>query len=194
MNENYLWDRSESDAEIEKLEAALRVYRGEQTAAPKLPAKVLPFKPKTAGRRIFPAMLKIAACLAVGAFALAAWMQIYKMNLNVEQAVSETSRPKNETAAPGNFHSNESAAPPENLTANADQKNIHPERRVYKIRHKTVSANLRRPESKKIKQVVSKPPVRLTKEEKHAYDQLMLALAITSSNLKAVKDKAEGLE
>ncbi len=39
-----------------------------------------------------------------------------------------------------------------------------------------------------------KPKVKLTKEEKYAYDQLMLALSITSSKLKLVTDKIENVE
>jgi hypothetical protein len=35
--------------------------------------------------------------------------------------------------------------------------------------------------------------IQLTKEEKEAYDQLMLALAITGSKLREVKDKVNGL-
>ena len=41
---------------------------------------------------------------------------------------------------------------------------------------------------------VKKPTVILTKEEKFAYDQLMLALSVTSSTFKKVKDKVEGVE
>ena len=39
-----------------------------------------------------------------------------------------------------------------------------------------------------------KPTVKLTKEEKYAYDQLMLALSVTSSKLKLVTDKIDGIE
>lgn len=34
----------------------------------------------------------------------------------------------------------------------------------------------------------------LTKEERYAYDQLMLALSITSSRLKMVQDKVNGFD
>jgi hypothetical protein len=39
-----------------------------------------------------------------------------------------------------------------------------------------------------------KPAVKLTEEEKYAYNQLMLALSITSSKLKLVEDKIYGAE
>jgi hypothetical protein len=42
--------------------------------------------------------------------------------------------------------------------------------------------------------IETKKPEALTKEEKYAYDQLMLALSITSSKLKMVKDKVAGVE
>lgn len=192
MNENYLWDKTESDPDIERLENALRVFRYEEKLAPKLPMKVLPFKQKSSPRRIFPAALKIAACFAIGAVALATWMQIFKMNLNVERASSELN---NQKIPPENLHSKQASALHDVPAANEQMANSIPERKIYRVRHKTVSANFRRTEQKRAKAVVAaEPAVRLTKEEKHAYDQLMLALSITSSNLKAVKNQAEGLE
>ena len=43
MNEDYLWDKTGEDPEIEKLENALQVFRYKETAPPALPAKALPF-------------------------------------------------------------------------------------------------------------------------------------------------------
>ncbi len=45
MNEDYLWDKIGSDAEVEKLEDALQSLRYRETAAPALPAKILIIKP-----------------------------------------------------------------------------------------------------------------------------------------------------
>ena len=41
MNEQYLWDKTGSDAEIEGLENALRVFRYRPFKPPELPAKVM---------------------------------------------------------------------------------------------------------------------------------------------------------
>ena len=39
MKEDYLWDKTGSDPEIEKLENALKAFRYQETAPPELPAK-----------------------------------------------------------------------------------------------------------------------------------------------------------
>jgi len=41
---------------------------------------------------------------------------------------------------------------------------------------------------------IKEPAETLTAEEKYAYDQLMLALSITGSTLRIVKDKIDGIE
>jgi hypothetical protein len=63
------------------------------------------------------------------------------------------------------------------------------------VRKNKINPAVVRPTEKKDKNIVAKKSdVQLTKEEQYAYDQLMLALSITSSKLKLVKDKVEGFE
>ena len=64
---------------------------------------------------------------------------------------------------------------------------------VVKIR-RTIPVNLRQNKKPARKLETKSNEIALTKEEKYAYDQLMLALSITSSKLKIVKDKANGIE
>ena len=46
MNEEYLWDKTGEDAEIQQLENALAAFRYQETAPPALPSKILTFQPK----------------------------------------------------------------------------------------------------------------------------------------------------
>ncbi len=47
MKEDYLWNKTGNDPEIEKLENALKAFRYQETAPPALPAKIIPFETKT---------------------------------------------------------------------------------------------------------------------------------------------------
>jgi len=66
-------------------------------------------------------------------------------------------------------------------------------RNIVKIR-KVVPTRIRQNNLIARNVVTKKPAVKLTKEEKYAYDQLMLALSITSSKLRLVSDKVSGGE
>ena len=74
MKEDYLWDKTGENAEIEMLENALQAFRYQETAPPALPAKVLPFK-KEHSRKFFHFAMVAAACLGFGLFALGVWVQ-----------------------------------------------------------------------------------------------------------------------
>ena len=62
-------------------------------------------------------------------------------------------------------------------------------------RRDVLTANYKQPKRMKLTKVVHKEkPIIVTPEEAAAYDKLMLALAITSSNLRIVQDTVAGID
>ena len=197
MKEDYLWDKTGSDAEIEKLENALQVFRYEESAPPIIPAKVLPFK-KEAPRRIFPLFRAIAACLALASISLGVWTLISNTKNEIVGDVSQESVVKTEYAHPAApVSENAPPAKPEVDDNPAFTKTVYiePKSKIKSLQvNKTGSNNAKRNRTTARKEKNSEKPVRLTEEEKYAYDQLMLALSITSSKLSLVKQTVEGAE
>lgn len=200
MKEDYLWDKTGADAEIEKLETALRVFRYEETAAPAIPAKVLPFVKKEVPRRDLAFLRAIAACLAFALISSGMWLLIPNSADEIIQIESQNADTKKENIIPvdSTFEPKDKI---EKDSKSFDEPKIKQTKfpewklkpKALKIRNSASSISeqtvIEARRNKNIKQ-----PVRLTKEEKYAYDQLMLALSITSSKLKLVKEKIDGAE
>lgn len=197
MNENYLWDKTGNDSEIEKLENVLKTFRFTETAAPALPAKTFHFEPSRS-RRFLRFSFAFAACLAFVVISLSVWFGVSKNNLTAEIKPSNISIPQPPAQV---------VNPPENSKSDIDvpAKINYPTAR--KSKKYDYLAERKSAQARNIISVKDSPSqmiarraepkdkeVKLTKEEKYAYDQLMLALSITSSKLKFVKDKADGLE
>lgn len=194
MNEDYLWDKSGADAEIEKLENALRQFRYQETAPPVVSTNVLPFK-KPAPRQWFQlsSVTAIAACLLFALLAGAAWMKILRSNIE-RDTVAETRPLQNSTAQPVDEIIN-SESRIELPVVKSGVVNSPVRVKSFKVRAVLPVQATRQKQLKiKIDKTVPAPAVKLTDEEKYAYDQLMLALSITSSKLKIVKDKVEGTD
>lgn len=192
MKEDYLWDKTGEDPDIERLENALQVFRYKETAPPELPAKVLPFRkeePAAAPRKIFSFALAAAACLVFGIIALGVWLQVLKNNAEVPADLTQTAKPEIAEPPPETPVGDPDVLPVENVE-NPKQFSA---RKIAAIR-RIVPVKISRKETKARNVRATKPDVRLTKEEQYAYDQLMLALSITSSKFKLVKDKVEGTE
>lgn len=208
MKEDYLWDKTGADPEIEMLENALQAFRYRETALPVLPvlpAKVVPLKrePFYKGFRF---ALAAAACLTFGVLAFGVWFQILKSNIADSQASATATQNQDGAALPTTTATADLKAPaidtaavknpnelPRERTGNFKQSS---EPKFNKVHH-AFPVNARRQETKAQNNPATKPEdalIRLTKEERYAYNQLMLALSITSSKLKMVKDKVEGLE
>ncbi len=189
MKEDYLWDKTGEDSEIENLENALQVFRYRETATPELSAKVLPFRKETP-RKVFQYAMAAAACVVFAAVGLVVWLQVSKNKTVAGEELAETTVQQINTAFPAVV----TVEKPSDLIVEKSQ-NSKPsfERKAVKVRQ-TIPAVFRRKETKTQPLKNIKPDVRLTKEEQYAYSQLMLALSITSSKLKMVKDKVEGLE
>jgi hypothetical protein len=194
MKEDYLWDKTGEDPEIEKLENALAVFRYKETAPPALPAKVLPFRKEESRqpqrRRIFAYAMAAAACLAFGVIALGVWMQILKNNAEIPANLTETAKteivlpPPEPPVVDGHF-----VSPVDDV----ENPKRFPARKIAAIR-RNIPVKISRKETKTGNVRAAKPSEKLTKEEQYAYDQLMLALSITSSKFRLVKDKIEGIE
>lgn len=179
MNEDYLWDKTGEDPEIEKLENALAAFRYKKTAPPELPAKILPFKRRETPRRFIRYAYAAAACVAFAVISLAVWLQISNKKTGEASAeITAIYAPQN------NFES------PTDTFAPLVQKS-------------GTAKETAKPQVVKIKKVVPRNKIilaravkkdksdELTSEEKYAYNQLMLALSITGSKLRLVSDKID---
>ena len=185
MKEDYLWDKTGEDAEIEALENTLQAFRFQENAPPELPQKVFVIEKP---RRFFRFGLAFAAFAAViiGVFSFA-WLQMSDRNLAIEDVAVQTDEPKNsEKIADDSFVAPRPSAPIEDAPP-------APEKPVV-VKARAVAPAARRNKSVSRKQKSSEPAETLTAEEKYAYNQLMLALSITGSQLKIVKDKVQGIE
>ncbi len=190
MNEDYLWNKTGADAEIEKLENQLRAFRYRKTAPPALPA--LPIKaPHQTARKSNRSLYAIAACAMVAMILLGAWLQFSISKTKIQTQSAEIVLSENEFSNSTGFIMPDSPDVTIKKTASSKQppksQVLSSKKSLAVIAFPTKAmANIHRADQQK--------NVMLTKEEKFAYDQLMLALSITSSKLKMVKDKAAGLE
>jgi hypothetical protein len=192
MKEDYLWDKTGQDPEIEQLEIALQTFRYQETVPPDLPAlpaKVLRLAEKTP-RRTFRLAFAFAACAAIFVVALGVWFQISTNKIEITKDSAETSAPQLDTKI-------SDVNPPEKQEDFIVEsvKTPKPFVKQYIIKPRTaVQAKVRQNNLTARNAPIKKPAVKLTTEEKYAYDQLMLALAITGSKLKLVTDKIEKTE
>ena len=189
MKKDYLWDKTGEDPEIERLENALAVFRYQGGEPPALPAKIIPFERK-APRGFFRLAFAFAACAAFVIASLGVWFQFPDKKIEVANDSTETIAPqiieKVSAETPvkksDNLIVEKVELPKQSLKSN-----------VAKVK-KPVPAIVRQNKLTVQNVAVKKPTVKLTKEEKYAYSQLMLALSITSSKFKMVKDKVENVE
>jgi len=189
MKEDYLWDKTGEDPEIERLEIALQAFRYSEAAPPAIAAKVLPFKEKPA-RRIFPFAIAAAACVTFITISLGVWVQFFSNEIEVKTELAKTEEAKNQTV----FSMPEADIKTMDLKVKALEKPKQTDvRQVKKINRIAFVKNLPK-ETRAQNITVQKQNGVLTKEEQYAYNQLMLALSITSSKLKLVKDKVEGTD
>jgi hypothetical protein len=189
MKEDYLWDKTGDDAEIQGLENALKAFRYQETAPPELPQRVFTLEAPKRGK-FFQFRLALAVFAPVVLVLLLAWFQFVSRQHPAVENAAQTSAPQ--TSAP--------------TTAEekfAKQSEILPVVEIQQpraVKRKAVRAFQRNaPKPRLIRTVLrtdapKEPAETLTAEEKYAYRQLMLALSITGTQLKIVKDKINGLE
>lgn len=195
MKEDYLWNKTGKDADIEKLENALLVFRCRDVAPPALPVKSLQLKIEPP-RKVFPLAFAFAAGLAL-AVSAGIWFSAVRENPEMRNELTTTATSQNEIASPAQTPDRESSDLP---AANVPKRKQSAGRKVIKSKA-SVPVNIEREKTiarhkKPMAQDKSagQKAIELTKEERYAYEQLMLALSITSSKLKQVKDKVEGVE
>lgn len=215
VKEEYLWSKTGTvDPEIKRLENVLQAFRYDAAASSvplALPAKVIPFRkesslPSFSTYRVFRRALAFAACAAFVAVLLGVRYQIASNDNYSEIGSAETLViPENyapfpdeepviievKTPVVGKSLGYSVAKKPEytkhpNVGKQVKARRVFPAIDFQKIDF----------QSKKIVRNVEpvKQIVKLTDEEKYAYERLMLALSITSSKFKLVKDKVEGRE
>jgi hypothetical protein len=215
MKQDYLWDKSGEDAEIAELENALAAFRYQETAPPALPSKILSFQPKTVEKIVIEKPRRrfsyaFAACAAAILITFGMMFQFSNGETAIENDLTQTFSTNEETNEEINEEDqNDLTAETETLTIENVETSpqIEVSKQIIKQFEKTWTSNRTKPSAVKIRQpvssqnktIVQKPETEnltaaLTDEEKHAYDQLMLALSITSSKLKIVKDKIDGVE
>jgi hypothetical protein len=182
MNNEYLWNRTGGDAEIEALEDALNTYRNKEAAAPDLPAKVFAL-PERGPRRLFKLGFAFAGTAFAAVILTIVWFQLPGNPAEREDSQNIT------TAQADSAVNHDEIFPSRKIEAPAPVAK-HNYVRVSETNHVTIRPV--RTVAQKTKS--ADPPVKLTKDEEYAYDQLMLALSITSSKLKIVKDKLDGID
>jgi len=197
MNEDYLWNKTGENAEIEKLENALKVFRYTETAPPAPPAKVFPFEAKTP-RRFFRFSLAFATFAAILLVFVGAWFMFSNNRIEVAKNAAKIIAPQQIAEMPSREFDKKFddavSVKSGNLTItkiNDSQPTMR--RKAVKTTKFAVVKTPRNQTNTKIIEA-QETAVKLTKEEKYAYDQLMLALSFTGSKLKLVKDKVEGIE
>ena len=179
MNNAYLWDKTGDDAEIERLEAQLRVFRYEVTLAPAVE------KPESVNAPRY--RLAWSLGFAFTALAVAAGVGLWLMLPDVEQAGEVAHSKTVSVESPMGIEAETPVTELSRPLAIDLASTPRPVRKIYSRpqRYSQVAAT-NRPAR------VREKAVELTPEERAAYDQVVLALAITSSKLKMVQDKVNG--
>ena len=179
MNDEYLWQKTGEDPEIERLEKALAVFRYREPLAA-APVAAAAAEPSWRWRLSFTFAF---TCFAAIVIVTVVWQEIARDgNANHGDVVFVQSPADAQVVAPI-----VEPGPPPAQTA----PERHPRNTRGKI-NRTTAAVYRRPVAK---DAAPKDSIAaLSEEERYAYEQLMLALSITGSKLKIVQDTINGIE
>jgi hypothetical protein len=176
MKEDYLWNKTGSDANVEEIENALQVFRFKADEPPELPSTVVTVKerPRFSFFRLgFALAFAVVFVVAISLF----WLRT--PNKSAIEHIATDNSPQ---------HILPQIDPTTSATPIIEPP--MPKRALY-----TKRPSIARPVKASVRKTYNKADtLNLTAEEKHAYDQLMLALSITSNELKFVKDKIYGRE
>lgn len=190
MENDYLWDKTGEDKEIERLENALKQFRYQPTAPPVLPVKVLQIeeKPKFSFFNLRFALAGFA-CLAIVFVGLGIFLRVANDKIgdiaDLSQPIVEpTEFPVEPINQPAQATLN-----PKIIERGVDKKQIQTTKFVAVSKPNRIVFRQPAPKVK-----LQKAVIQLTAEEKYAYSQLMLALSITGEKLKEVKNKANSIE
>ena len=182
MSEEYLWDKTGSDPEIERLETVLRNLAYKENDPP-LPAKV--FTLPEARPRWFSGLRMAFATAFVAVLCLGLGALVFLQKRTAPDKILTVAQPQDSEPPPVAIRDSEPKPDPIVTTPPVSRKDLVPVRQnvtqAKKVAVKTVHKTVRR-----------EAEVKFTNEELYAYNQLMLALTITSSKLKIVNDKVNG--
>lgn len=191
MKDDYLWNKTGKDSEIKKLENTLQIFRCQENQPPQISNKVISFK-KESPRKLFPVFRALAASIILTFALVGIW---FYSNSKTEIAQTKTVENVIQNDDSKKRNSIESIEP-EKAVIETISTNEKPEIKIEKPKSKIQKQNFR------VQKLIYKPKaktqknetVKLTEEEKEAYEKLMLALSITSSKLKIVKDKVQNTD
>lgn len=181
MNEDYLWSKKGGDPDIENLENLLSGFRFEPGNAP-IFERVVNEEPSWFSFKRFAWILGFAT----PSFALALlgfWLFTASSTADI--------RVRNAEETNGSVETRTAIASDIPIAISSDKKESKNEVR----NPKTVPANVKtvyRSRKRKADRAGSLVAMRLTKQEKYAYDRLMLALSIAGTKLKVVQDAVDG--
>jgi hypothetical protein len=201
MNEDYLWDKTGSDPEIERLENALKTFRQHDPTPPVVQPAADDIEGESSywvrSRRQFTFGIASFATAALVVFAFGIFQILKLDNSLTDQRLSVNGSDRKDATQQIKDMSSQTPVLAENILETG-KKRVPPKRldvRRNGRRNRTKPIRSRRATQKRATRSVTKPKsIKLTKEEQYAYDQLILGLTITSSNLKNVKDKVQGTE
>jgi hypothetical protein len=181
-NDDYLWAKIGTDPEIEQLENALSVFRHRQPAEPVPAVNVIPFRPRPRKNRLAFAYAA-AASLLLAALAGSAWLR----KPGTDDAKLPEAPAAEEMRAP--LPQPDSVEPQKQARSTRTEVTRTKVTRTNAVARANFLVAAHRKPLPKANPDTTKQS--LTKEEKYAYDSLMLALAITSTNLQLVAEKIE---
>ncbi|MBV9216231.1 MAG: hypothetical protein JO053_08650 [Acidobacteria bacterium] len=181
MND-YLWEKQGTDPEIERLEDLLSGFAYSETPPP----VVIKEAPIPFFRRLLNVRVLVPIAAAVFLMLVGGTIWTYsRLGQKGEPSVAPAPASITTTSA-----KNDEKVIAANPTQVVDEKTPSAVRRAFVKAAATTNGS----RVLYAKQATPKPAVRLTKEEKYAYDQLMLALSFTSSKLKMVRDAANAVD
>lgn len=176
MNNDYLWDRTGSDADIERLESLLEGMRFQPEAAPAREIVIEPVRPRW--------FMRLGLSFAAASMATAALLFAILPSGDAPMPVAVVEEQGPIKAKPAAHPGSRPDA--EFIKASATPK--RPKKRIPRKRPRREARFTPTPE-------LQRPlPETLTAEELDAYRQLMTALAITGEKLSIVRDKLNGTE
>ena len=189
MSEEYLWNKTGKDSEIERLEDVLQAFRYRETAAPELPAKIILLK-KEKPRRSFKLSFAFAGFAVLAIIFAGVRLQLPDDKIEVAAIPLEIAAPpivekvSDESSIEKPRYSIIKTRVMAKKTIGLKAKKVRKSMMTVENQNNLVAVNSK----------IKKPTVKLTVDEKYAYDQLMLALSITGSKLRLVTDKIDAIE
>ena len=174
MNDEYLWSKKGSDPEVQQLEELLHEFRFTRSTPPELPATSVVTLASVPKRRF--AWVFAIAAPATAALIAAFW---FAMPATTDVTVTTIERAPVSTRTEFGNDSIAHHKVPDGLNERLPTLETR-----FDASPRTLNRRSRRPN----KPVVASQKAKLTREEKYAYDRLMLALSIAGSKLKIVQD------